>query len=194
MDWWVFAEGTEAEAREYLEHFLEEGAAAAAAGFGDPKTPVLADFSLASVPEVLAWIGARVEVVEVPAPAEVPLWVQSVLDQNGAGFRDFAEASRPLVLHFVSQEPSYGNQLMDRIGSLTAGALAVNPNTMYPLLRSLEADGHVAGEWEHPERRSRRYYRITDAGREERVRLAAEVGPRLDRIGRSIESIRAELG
>ncbi|MCQ7029813.1 PadR family transcriptional regulator, partial [Escherichia coli] len=38
-----------------------------------------------------------------------------------------------LVLHFVSQEPSYGNQLMDRIGSLTAGALAVNPNTMYPL-------------------------------------------------------------
>ena len=25
---------------------------------------------------------------------------------------------------------------------------AVNPNTMYPLLRSLEADGLVAGEWE----------------------------------------------
>jgi hypothetical protein len=60
---------------------------------------VLADFSLASVPEVLAWIGTRVEVVEAPAPAEVPPWVQSVLDQNGAGFRDFAEASRPLVLH-----------------------------------------------------------------------------------------------
>ena len=52
------------------------------------------------------------------------------------------------MLHFVSQEPSYGNQLMERIGALTAGALAVNPNTMYPLLRSLEAEGHVAGEWE----------------------------------------------
>ena len=51
-----------------------------------------------------------------------------------------------LVLHFVSEEPSYGNQLMDRIGELTAGALAVNPNTMYPLLRTLEADGHIAGE------------------------------------------------
>ena len=37
---------------------------------------------------------------------------------------------------------------------------------MYPLLRSLEADGPLAGEWEHPERRSRRFYRITDAGRE----------------------------
>jgi hypothetical protein len=99
LDWWVFREGTEEESREYLARFLEQGAAAAAAGFGDPEAPVLADFSLASVPEVLAWIGGHVEVVEAPAPAEVPPWVQSVLDQNGVGFRDFAEASRPLVLH-----------------------------------------------------------------------------------------------
>jgi PadR family transcriptional regulator, regulatory protein PadR len=98
-----------------------------------------------------------------------------------------------LVLHFVSEEPSYGNQLMDRIGELTAGALAVNPNTMYPLLRTLEADGRIAGEWEHPERRSRRFYRITDAGREELERLAGELRPRLDRIAASIEAIRAEV-
>ena len=98
-----------------------------------------------------------------------------------------------LVLHFVSQEPSYGNQLMDRIVALTAGALAVNPNTMYPLLRSLEADGHIAGEWEHPERRSRRFYRTTAQGSEELERLSGELGPRLDRIAASIDSIRAEL-
>ena len=98
-----------------------------------------------------------------------------------------------LVLHFVSQEPSYGNQLMDRIGALTAGALAVNPNTMYPLLRTLEADGHIAGEWEHPERRSRRFYRITTSGRSELERLAGELRPRLDRIAASIDAIRAEV-
>jgi PadR family transcriptional regulator PadR len=98
-----------------------------------------------------------------------------------------------LVLHFVSQEPSYGNQLMERIGALTAGALAVNPNTMYPLLRSLEAEGHVAGEWEHPERRSRRFYRITESGRGELERLAGELRPRLDRIAASIDAIRAEV-
>ena len=45
------------------------------------------------------------------------------------------------------------------------GLLAVNPNTMYPLLRALEQEGLVAGEWEHPERRSRRFYRLTGAGR-----------------------------
>jgi DNA-binding PadR family transcriptional regulator len=99
-----------------------------------------------------------------------------------------------LVLHFVGKEPSYGNQLIERVGTLTTGAVVVNPNTMYPLLRQLEAQGLISGEWEHPERRSRRYYRITPEGEAERERLAGEVGPRLERIARSIESIRAELG
>jgi PadR family transcriptional regulator PadR len=98
-----------------------------------------------------------------------------------------------LVLHFIALEPSYGNQLIDRIGELTHGALVVNPNTMYPLLRSLEAQGLAAGAWEHPERRSRRFYRITEAGRAERDRLAGELGPRLDRIVRSIDAIRGEV-
>ena len=98
-----------------------------------------------------------------------------------------------LVLHFSARAPAYGNQLIERIEALTGGALHVNPNTMYPLLRSLEAQGLVAGEWEHPERRSRRFYRATDAGREELRRLTGELGPRLDRIAASIDAIRAEL-
>ena len=99
-----------------------------------------------------------------------------------------------LVLHFVGGGPSYGNQLMERVEVLTRGAVTVNPNTMYPLLRQLEAQGLIAGEWEHPERRSRRYYTITPEGQAERGRLAGEVGPRLERIAGSIEAIRAELG
>jgi PadR family transcriptional regulator, regulatory protein PadR len=98
-----------------------------------------------------------------------------------------------LVLHFAARGPCYGNMLMDRIGALTQGALAVNPNTMYPLLRALEARGLIVGEWEHPERRSRRFYSITSAGETERVRLAGELAPRLERIQLSIESIRLEL-
>jgi DNA-binding PadR family transcriptional regulator len=98
-----------------------------------------------------------------------------------------------LVLHFVSRDEAYGNQLIERIAELTDGALAVNPNTMYPLLRSLEAQGLIEGEWEHPERRSRRFYRATPAGLAAREQLAAELGPRLDRISRSIRSIREEV-
>jgi DNA-binding PadR family transcriptional regulator len=100
---------------------------------------------------------------------------------------------RLLVLHLLGAGPSYGNQLMERVGSLTGGLVAVNPNTMYPLLRALEAEGLVAGEWEHPERRSRRFYRLTEPGSAERDRLAAEVAPRLDEIAAAVDLIRREL-
>jgi PadR family transcriptional regulator PadR len=98
-----------------------------------------------------------------------------------------------LVLHFLAGEPSYGNQLMERVTALTGGLVAVNPNTMYPLLRSLEQQGFVAGEWEHPERRSRRYYRLTAEGDAERRRLAIELGPHLDAVAAGIDLIRREL-
>ena len=98
-----------------------------------------------------------------------------------------------LVLHLISAGPSYGNQLMDRISAMTEGVLSVNPNTMYPLLRSLEGRELIEGNWEHPERRSRRYYSITDAGRAEYERLHAEVRPFLDSIARSIDEIVREV-
>jgi PadR family transcriptional regulator PadR len=98
-----------------------------------------------------------------------------------------------LVLHFAARGRCYGNMLMERIAALTRGALAVNPNTMYPLLRTLEAKGLIEGEWEHPERRSRRFYTITPSGEQERRRLMGELAPRLERIQGSIQAIRSEL-
>ncbi|MCU0313425.1 MAG: PadR family transcriptional regulator [Solirubrobacteraceae bacterium] len=98
-----------------------------------------------------------------------------------------------LVLHLLSGGPSYGNQLIDRIGELTGGLLAVNPNTMYPLLRDLEQRGLVTAEWEHPERRSRRFYALTADGEAERENLRAQVGPRLEAVAAAIERLREEL-
>lgn len=109
-----------------------------------------------------------------------------------AGLRK-AGLLRLLVLHLLGSGPSYGNQLMDRVGALTGGLIGVNPNTMYPLLRALEAEGLVAGRWEHPERRSRRFYELTAAGNAERDRLAAEVAPRLDELADAVDLIRREL-
>jgi PadR family transcriptional regulator PadR len=98
-----------------------------------------------------------------------------------------------LVLHFIHNGPSYGNQLMEKISAVTEGVLSVNPNTMYPLLRQLEARGLIEGQWEHPERRSRRYYSLTRDGEAEYDRLVAEVRPFLDSISRSIGEIVNEV-
>ena len=98
-----------------------------------------------------------------------------------------------LVLHLIASEPSYGNQLMERIAGMTEGVMTVNPNTMYPLLRRLEARGLIEGQWEHPERRTRRFYSITASGRDEYRRLVEDVRPFLDSVGRSIEEIVREV-
>ena len=98
-----------------------------------------------------------------------------------------------LVLHLISDNPSYGNQLMERIAAMTAGVLSVNPNTMYPLLRRLEGQGLIRGDWEHPERRTRRYYSLTDEGRAEYTRLVTEVRPFLDSVKTSIDEIVREV-
>jgi PadR family transcriptional regulator, regulatory protein PadR len=98
-----------------------------------------------------------------------------------------------LVLHLIAQGPSYGNQLMERIAGMTAGVLSVNPNTMYPMLRQLESRGLIRGEWEHPERRTRRYYSLTDEGRAEYERLVEDVRPFLDSVKTSIDEIVREV-
>ena len=98
-----------------------------------------------------------------------------------------------LVLHLIAEGPTYGNQLMERIAGMTEGVLSVNPNTMYPLLRQLEGRGLIKGEWEHPERRSRRYYSLTGKGRTEYARLVEEVRPFLDSVKSSIDEIVQEV-
>jgi DNA-binding PadR family transcriptional regulator len=98
-----------------------------------------------------------------------------------------------LVLHYINDGPCYGNQLMERIRSLTEGVLQVNPNTMYPLLRDLEARGLIEGSWEHPDRRSRRYYAITQEGEAAYEELLADVLPFLGALARSLDGIFGEV-
>ena len=98
-----------------------------------------------------------------------------------------------LVLHLVAREPAYGNRLIEEIEEITLGVITVNPNTMYPLLRELESKGRIEGRWEHPDRRTRRFYSITEAGRVEYERLRDEIGPFLDSMVRTVSLIKREI-
>ncbi|HEY6772192.1 MAG TPA: PadR family transcriptional regulator [Solirubrobacterales bacterium] len=98
-----------------------------------------------------------------------------------------------LVLHLLSAEPTYGNRLIESIEELTEGTLSVNPNTMYPLLREMEKRGLVDARWEYPDRRTRRFYAITPAGRREYKRLKVEAEPFLDSVIRSVSLIKGEI-
>lgn len=98
-----------------------------------------------------------------------------------------------LVLHLMREEPVYGNRIMKGIEEMTDGVLSVNPNTIYPLLRSLEERGLIEGAWEHPDKRTRRFYSITEEGRAELERLRGGLETILDSAIRSMTLIKAEL-
>jgi PadR family transcriptional regulator PadR len=73
-----------------------------------------------------------------------------------------------LLLHLVNElEFTYGYQLIKEIKTRSQGYFQFKEGTIYPALRKLENDGMIAGEWQQvPSGMQRRYYRITDKGRE----------------------------
>lgn len=98
-----------------------------------------------------------------------------------------------LILHLVREKPEYGNSIMTRIREISAGAMSVSPNTVYPLLRRLEEKGYVEGKWEHPDTRSRRFYTITPSGEKKYQEISGRFETHLTRVRESIESMHKEL-
>ena len=61
----------------------------------------------------------------------------------------------------------YGYQLIKEIGRRSGGFFHFKEGTVYPALRKLENDRLLQGEWqEMPNGQERRYYRITEKGKE----------------------------
>ena len=80
-----------------------------------------------------------------------------------------------IVLHLLAPGEAYGYEIVSKLTAQTNGALEVTDGTLYPVLYRLERAKYVAVRWETPERGvPRKYYRLTDQGREELERLREE--------------------
>lgn len=66
------------------------------------------------------------------------------------------------VLDLLVSGPKHGYELMRELKSKTGARIGAG--TLYPLLYELEERKLVAGEWNSPNRRSRRVYKITEPG------------------------------
>lgn len=58
-------------------------------------------------------------------------------------------------------EPGYGYGLLEQ---LNARGFDTDANTLYPLLRRLEKQGHLTSEWNTDEARPRKFYRASAQG------------------------------
>jgi DNA-binding PadR family transcriptional regulator len=78
-----------------------------------------------------------------------------------------AASATPLVLSILAEGESYGYAILKRVRALSAGELEWTDGMLYPLLHRLVRLGYVTTEWRTPpEARRRKYYTITDEGRE----------------------------
>ena len=73
-----------------------------------------------------------------------------------------------LLLFLINERgQTYGYRLIKEIEERSQGYFRFKEGTVYPALRKLENDGLVQGEWKKlPNGQERRYYTITDHGRE----------------------------
>ena len=70
-----------------------------------------------------------------------------------------------IVLCILSllDRPRYGYALVEH---LEKSGMPVEPGTLYPLLRRLEKQGLLTSEWETSGPKPRKYYAMSEAGRE----------------------------
>ena len=66
------------------------------------------------------------------------------------------------VLDLLDDGPKHGYEIMRELKNRTGARIGAG--TLYPLLYELEDQKLVAGEWNSPNRRSRRIYKITEPG------------------------------
>ncbi|MFE8697149.1 PadR family transcriptional regulator [Cytobacillus sp. FJAT-53684] len=78
-----------------------------------------------------------------------------------------------LTIGVLSQlyEPQYGYSL---VASLEEKDFHVEAGTLYPLLRRLEKQGLLVSEWDTNETRPRKYYLLSESGKEVFEQLVVE--------------------
>ncbi|MDO4804931.1 MAG: PadR family transcriptional regulator [Lachnospiraceae bacterium] len=73
-----------------------------------------------------------------------------------------------LVVLYCLDEPVYGYSLVEE---LARKGVPVEANTLYPLLRRLSSQGLLDNRWDTSNSKPRKYYVITEKGRELREKL-----------------------
>ena len=72
-----------------------------------------------------------------------------------------------LVLGILAKDPSYGYEVVKRVNQEAENLFEWQEGTIYPVLHKLEKEGLLRTEWQEANTgRRRKYYYITDQGRE----------------------------
>ena len=78
----------------------------------------------------------------------------------------FAKGLLPIyVLFILNENRSNGNDISNKISERTNGLWTPSTGGIYPLLKKLEKDGLVIGEWDDPKKKFQKFYTLTPLGK-----------------------------
>ena len=79
------------------------------------------------------------------------------------------------LLAFLDREASFSGAILEGLAAATNGGMALTEGALYPALGRLEKNGMLEPEWrkEVEGRRARKYYALTEAGKERLAQLSA---------------------
>lgn len=69
----------------------------------------------------------------------------------------------------------YGYEMAKKVREHTSDQLQITEGALYPALHKLEADGLIESIVEHTGNRPRKYYKLTQPGRKERIKRKSEL-------------------
>lgn len=72
----------------------------------------------------------------------------------------------PIILKLLSAEKMYGYEITQRVKDLTADKIDISEGALYPILHKLEADGILETESVFIGKRVRKYYKVTETGKQ----------------------------
>jgi PadR family transcriptional regulator PadR len=87
--------------------------------------------------------------------------------ETSAMERDLRKGSaRVLILTVLAEKPMYGYQIVKELKRRSKGYFVFKEGTLYPALHGMEKEGLLTSEWQVVQKGpSRKYYHITEAGR-----------------------------
>jgi len=69
------------------------------------------------------------------------------------------------ILYILTLGPANGNEISSKIGNHTKGLWTPSTGGIYPILKKFEKDGLISGEWDNPQKKFQKIYKLTPEGR-----------------------------
>lgn len=101
--------------------------------------------------------------------------------ENDSVGQIFTKGLLPIyVLYILSLGPTNGNEISHKISIRTNGKWTPSTGGIYPLLKRMENDELIDGQWDDPNKKFQKVYHITEKGKKEFQNKKAILKPKIE--------------